>query len=85
MPGDGYVGSSNGKLRGGLLRAEVFDTPREAQVPIERWRRHHDTARPHSASGHRPPAPEVVMPLLPVPIPQPGPAGAAQPSSTMLH
>ncbi len=52
---------------------------------IEQWRAHYNTARPHSALGYRPPAPEVVMPLLPVPLPKPGPAGAAQPSSAMLH
>jgi transposase InsO family protein len=82
---NGYVESFNGKLRDELLRAEVFNTLREAQVLIEQWRRHYNTARPHSALGYRPPAPEVVMPLLPVPLPQPGPAGAAQPSSAMLH
>jgi transposase InsO family protein len=82
---NGYVESFNGKLRDELLRAEVFNTLREAQVLIEQWRAHYNTARPHSALGYRPPAPEVVMPLLPVPLPKPGPAGAAQPSSAMLH
>ena len=77
--------SFNGKLRDELLRAEVFNSLREAQVLIEQWRHHYNTARPHSALGYRPPAPEVVMPPLPVPLPRPGPAGAAQPSSTMLH
>ena len=37
-----------------LLRAEVFNTLREAQVLIEQWRRHYNTARPHSALGCRP-------------------------------
>ncbi len=82
---NGYVESFNGKLRDELLRAEVFDSLREAQVLIERWRRHYNTARPHSALGYRPPVPEVVMPPLPVPLTRPGPEGAAQPSSTMLH
>jgi putative transposase len=82
---NGYVESFNGKLRDELLKAEVFNTLREAQVLIEQWRRHYNTARPHSALGYRPPAPEVVMPLLPVPLPQPGPAGAAQPPSAMFH
>ena len=85
MPGNGYVESFNGKLRDELLRAEVFNTLREAQVLIERWRKHYNTARPHSALGYRPPAPEVVMPVPPMPPPRPGPAGAAQPSSAMLH
>src|ERR687894_2002685 len=73
------------QLRDELLRAEVFNTLREAQVLIERWRKHYNTARPHSALGYRPPAPEVVMPVLPMPPSRPGPAGAAQPSSAMLH
>ena len=73
------------QLRDELLRAEVFNSLREAQVLIEQWRKHYNSARPHSAPGYRPPAPEVVMPLPPMPPPRPGPAGAAQPSSAMLH
>ncbi len=41
-----------------LLDGEVFTTLREAQILIERWRRHYNTVRPHSALGYRPPAPE---------------------------
>ena len=37
---NGYVESFNGKLRDELLDGEVFHTLREAQVLIERWRRH---------------------------------------------
>ncbi len=40
MPGNGYVESFNGKLRDELLNGEVFNTLREAQVLIERWRWH---------------------------------------------
>lgn len=57
-------------------------------VPCSRGRsgvEFYNTARPHSALGYRPPAPEVVMPLPPVPPSRPGLAGAAQPSSAMLH
>jgi putative transposase len=82
---NGYVESFDGKLRDELLDCEVFNTLREAQVLIEQWRRHFNTVRPHSALGYRPPAPEVVMPKPPMPPPRPGPAGAAQPSSAMLH
>ncbi len=86
---NGRVASFHGKLRDELLRAEVFNTLREAQGLIEPWKRHHNTARPHSALGYRPPAPEVVpevvMPLPPRPPPRPGPAGAPQPSPPMLH
>ena len=68
-----------------LLRAEVFNTLAEAQVLVERWRRHHNTVRPHSSLGYRPPAPEVVTPALPMPPPRPGSAGAAPPPAAMLH
>jgi transposase InsO family protein len=57
---NGYVESFNGKLRDELLNGEVFNTLREAQVLIERWRRHYNKVRPHSSLGYRPPAPETV-------------------------
>jgi transposase InsO family protein len=60
---NGYVESFNGKLRDDLLNPEIFDTLLEAQVLVERWRRHYDVVvRPHSALGYRPPAPEAVPP-----------------------
>ena len=74
--------SFNGKLRDELLRGEVFNSLREAQVLIERWRRHYNTERPHSALGYRPPAPEVVTGSL-VPPRRPGPEGSAPPPA--LH
>jgi putative transposase len=81
---NGYVESFNGKLRDELLDCEVFDTLREAQVLIERWRRHYNAVRPHSALGYRPPAPEAVTagPLQPC---RSGPTGSAQPPTAMLH
>jgi putative transposase len=57
---NGYVESFNGKLRDELLKGEVFNTLREAQVLIEEWRRHYNRVRPHSSLGYRPPAPETV-------------------------
>jgi putative transposase len=78
------VESFNGKLRDELLRAEVFNTLREAQVLIEQWRRHYNTARPHSALGYRPPAPDVITPMLLMPPPRTDPTGSAPPSA-MLH
>ena len=48
------------KLRDELLNAEIFDALLEAKVLIERWRRHYNTARPHSSLGYRPPAPESI-------------------------
>jgi transposase InsO family protein len=82
---NGYVESFNGKLRDELLDGEVFNTLREAQVLIEQWRLHFNTVRPHSALGYRPPAPEVIMPGVPVPPGHPGPTGSAQPPAAMLH
>jgi putative transposase len=65
------VRTFNGKLRDELLDREIFYSLREAEVLIERWRRHYNTARPHSALNYRPPAPEA---SLPRPV---GPAYAA--------
>jgi len=60
---NGYVESFNGKLRDELLNGEIFYTLREAKVLIERWRKHYNTKRPHSALGYRPPAPEAIAPV----------------------
>jgi transposase InsO family protein len=62
---NGYVESFNGKLRDELLNVEIFDTLREAQVLVERWRKYYNTVRPHSALGYRPPAPEARQPWAP--------------------
>ena len=59
---NGYCESFNSKLRDELLAGEQFSTLHEAQVLIERWRRHYNTVRPHSSLGYRPPAPEVILP-----------------------
>ncbi len=82
---NGYVESFNGKLRDELLNAEVFNTLREAQVLIERWRLHYNTERPHSSLGYRPPAPDVVTPGAPTPATGPGPAGSAQSCAVAIH
>jgi putative transposase len=59
---NGYIESFNGKLRDELLDREIFDTLREAQILIERWRVDYNTIRPHSSLGYRPPAPETIQP-----------------------
>ena len=56
---NGYNESFNGKLRDELLNGEIFYTLKEAEVLIERWRRHYNHLRPHSACGYKPPAPEA--------------------------
>ncbi len=58
---NGYVESFNGKFRDELLNGEIFYTLHEAKVLIERWRKHYNQVRPHSALGYRPPAPETRM------------------------
>ena len=50
---NGYNESFNGKLRDELLNIELFNDLREAKVPIERWRRHFNTVRPHTSLGYR--------------------------------
>ena len=47
-----------------LLDGELFYSLREAQIIIERWRRHDNAVRPHVSLGYRPPAPEVFVPGL---------------------
>ena len=81
---NGYVESFNGKLRDELLACEIFNTLAEARVLIERWRRHYNTVRPHSALGYRPPAPEVVLSGMPTPN-GPAPTGSGQPATVRLH
>ncbi len=82
---NGYVESFNGKFRDELLSCEIFNTLAEAKVLIEQWRMHYNTARPHSSLGYRPPAPEVIVPMLPRPTTEPGPTGSAQHQSHAFH
>ena len=58
---NGYVESFNARLRDELLNGEVLYTLKEAQIIIEKWRKHYNTERPHSALGYRPPAPESIV------------------------
>jgi putative transposase len=58
---NGYCESCNSKLRDELLKGEIFYTLKEAKIVIESWRRHYNTARPHSSLGYKPPAPEAVL------------------------
>jgi putative transposase len=52
---NGSCESFNARFRDELLDAEVFYLLREAQILIERWRRHYNTVRPHSSLGYRRP------------------------------
>ncbi|NDV50655.1 IS3 family transposase [Salipiger sp. PrR003] len=60
---NGYCESFNARFRDELLNGEVFYSLREAQILIERWRKHYNMDRPHSALGYRGPAPEVFIPV----------------------
>ena len=59
---NGYCESFNARLRDELLNGATFNSLREAQILIERWRRHYNT-RPHSALGYRSSAPETFVPI----------------------
>ena len=48
--------SFNGKFRDECLTLEWFRNRREAQVGIERWRRHYNEVRPHMSLQYRTPA-----------------------------
>jgi len=78
---NGYCESFNSKLRDELLNGEIFYTLKEAQIVIEKWRRHYNTARPHSSLGYKPPAPKAVLwPASPSqPAPPTTPAVAPRP------
>ncbi len=55
----GFVESFNGKFLYDYLDGELFYTLREAQVLIERRRRHYNQVRRHRVPGQQPPAPET--------------------------
>ena len=54
--------SFSGELRDDLLRQKVFETLREAEVLIERWRRElYNQFRPRSGLGYGPSVPEALL------------------------
>ena len=50
-----------------MLNGDIFNSFKEAQIVIERWRRHYNTVRPLSALGYKPPAPQTIVPLQETP------------------
>lgn len=56
---NGYIESFNSRLRDELLNLEIFSTLKEAEILIERYRRHYNTKRPHSSLNYKPPVPEA--------------------------
>ena len=65
---NGYVESFNGKLRDELLDREVSYTLLEVQVLTEQYRQSCNRIRPHGSLGYQPPAPEAILPAVPVPV-----------------
>lgn len=53
---NGFIESFHDKFRDECLQREWFQSLAEAQVVIEKWRRHYNTRRPHSALGYQTPA-----------------------------
>ena len=47
-----------------LLNGEFFFTLKEARIITENWREHSNNKSPHNAFGYRPPAPEIIVPML---------------------
>lgn len=58
---NGYNEIFNAKHRDELLNTKIFTTLLEAQILIERRRRHYNNERPHSTLGYRPPALETIL------------------------
>ena len=48
-------------MRDELLNGEILYSMKVAQFIIEKWRKHYNTIRPHSALGYRPPTPESII------------------------
>jgi len=51
-----YIESFFDKLRGGCLNREYFYSVTEANVILQRWRKHYNEFRPHSSLGYQTPA-----------------------------
>ena len=62
---NGFCERFNGSLRDELLNGESFNTLYEAKTVIESWRKHYNEVRPHSSLNYNPPAPKVVVGIIP--------------------
>jgi len=52
---NGFIESFNGKFRDECLNEHWFTSLKEASTIIEKWRRHYNEERPHSALGYQTP------------------------------
>ena len=53
---NGFIESFNGRLRDELLNETLFTSLAQARVATALWRADYNTARPHAALAHQPPA-----------------------------
>ncbi len=60
---NGYLESSNARLRDEQPNGGILTSPREAEIILER-RRPDTTVRPPASSGYKPPAPEAIIPAF---------------------
>ena len=60
---NGYCESFNSRFRDELLNGEIFYTLKEAQIIIEKWRKHYNAKQPHSALRYRAPTPDTSVQL----------------------
>ena len=73
---NGYCERFNSKLRDELLNGEIFYSLKKARIMFEKWRRHYNEVRPHSALGYRPPSPSALLAERPAALSRPAPPGA---------
>lgn len=52
---NGYIESFNGKFRDECLNQELFYSRAETQIIVDKYRKHYNSERPHSALGYRAP------------------------------
>jgi transposase InsO family protein len=52
---NGYIESFNGKFRDECLNQELFYSRTETQIIVDKYRKHYNSERPHSALGYRTP------------------------------
>jgi len=65
---NGYCESFNSRFRDELLNGEIFYTLKETKIIIEKWRKHYNTKRPHSALRYRAPAPVTIVQMDQKPV-----------------
>ncbi|RVT83900.1 hypothetical protein DXV76_09295 [Rhodobacteraceae bacterium CCMM004] len=75
----GYGAQLNARFRGARRTGEPLSTLHKAQIFTDGGHRHHNTKRPHSAPGYRPP-PDTPVPGDRTPVPHAEPTRPGQPA-----